>query len=389
MDTKTLAGAAGAALAASLAASPAIAQQDVVTLYGRVYVTAESVEAKGGAEPVTQRMRLADQASLLGVRGTEDLGGGLKAFFQLETQFKPDQNDTTFANRNSGVGLKNESWGSFVMGRWETPFKWANGEIDPFGNLTNGALTSVMNGSGIGGVNGPFDRRDQNVVQYWTPRWSGFEARISYSANEGKTATTDPASQGASLVWYGKGIFAGYAYHELKDQTTGIYTNTAPAQPPVLANGTVVAGKQVGQSVFAKIDVGSLRLGINYQEFTRKDPVQPASPNAQTVVGFGKQKSWMGNVVWTVGASQFIYQYLDSRGGGQQNANPAYSPSEPKCTENTIAWQYNFSKQTFVIVQYVKIDNNATATCTLGQNALAIAAGQDPEGFTVGVRKTF
>jgi hypothetical protein len=37
----------------------------------------------------------------------------------------------------------------------------------------------------------------------------------------------------------------------------------------------------------------------------------------------------------------------------------------------------------------VKVDNNATATCTLGQNPLAIAAGQDPEGFTLGLRKVF
>ena len=120
-----------------------------------------------------------------------------------------------------------------------------------------------------------------------------------------------------------------------------------------------------------------------------EDPVQPAAPTASTVTGFGKQKSWMGNVVWTVGQHQLIYQYLDSRGGGQQALGPAYTPAEPKCTVNTIAWQYNLSKQAFLLAQYVKIDNNATGTCTLGQNALAIVAGQDPEGFSLGMRKVF
>lgn len=80
------------AVAAASVAPAAMAQTaNPVTLYGRVYVMFESVEAKGGASPVVRRNRVSDQSSLLGVRGTEDLGGGLKAFFQLETAFKPDQ----------------------------------------------------------------------------------------------------------------------------------------------------------------------------------------------------------------------------------------------------------------------------------------------------------
>ncbi len=125
-----------------------------VTLYGRAYATFESVEAKGSVGtvgPVIRRNRVTDQSSLLGVRGTEDLGGGLKAFFQLETQWKLDQNDTTFAARNSGVGLQG-AWGSVLMGRWDTPFKVTTIAVDPFGDLTIGGLTSAMNGSGVGNV---------------------------------------------------------------------------------------------------------------------------------------------------------------------------------------------------------------------------------------------
>ena len=80
------------AVAGACVAPAAMAQTaNPVTLYGRVYVTFESVEAKGGpstAASVPRRQRVSDQSSLLGVRGTEDLGGGLKAFFQLETGFK-------------------------------------------------------------------------------------------------------------------------------------------------------------------------------------------------------------------------------------------------------------------------------------------------------------
>ncbi|MGZ5071815.1 MAG: porin, partial [Usitatibacter sp.] len=106
-----------------------------VTLYGRVYATFEAVEASGGtAADVVRRNRVSDQASLLGVRGTEDLGGGLKAFFQLETSFKPDENNSVFAGRNSGVGLQG-NWGSLLLGRWDTPYKVTTIAVDPFGDL--------------------------------------------------------------------------------------------------------------------------------------------------------------------------------------------------------------------------------------------------------------
>src|SRR5258708_13610300 len=89
------------AVAGACAAPAAMAQTaNPVTLYGIVYATFESVEANGGpstATPIVRRNRVSDQASRLGVPGTEDLGGGLKAFFQFETAFKPDQSDTPFA----------------------------------------------------------------------------------------------------------------------------------------------------------------------------------------------------------------------------------------------------------------------------------------------------
>jgi hypothetical protein len=94
------------AVAGACVAPAAMAQTaNPVTLYGRVHVTFESVEATGTGAQV-RRNRVQDEASLLGVRGTEDLGAGLKAFFQLETGFKADQNDTTFS---SAVGTPRTS----------------------------------------------------------------------------------------------------------------------------------------------------------------------------------------------------------------------------------------------------------------------------------------
>ena len=92
MNKKLIALAVAGATLAPLAASAQTANP--VTLYGRAFVMFENVKADGGAAaPVPSRNRVTDAGpSFLGVRGTEDLGNGLKAFFQLEYAFRLDDN---------------------------------------------------------------------------------------------------------------------------------------------------------------------------------------------------------------------------------------------------------------------------------------------------------
>jgi predicted porin len=348
------------AVAGACVAPAAMAQTaNPVTLYGRVYATFESVEAKAGStsSAVVRRNRVSDQASMFGIRGTEDLGGGLKAFFQLETAFKPDQNDTTFAARNSGVGLQG-GWGSLLLGRWDTPFKVTTIAVDPYGDLTLGGITAALSGSGVAGTQAGFDRRDQNVVQYWSPTWAGLAVRLSYSANETRTATTNPRSNGGSLTWTGGPVYVGYAYHELKDQPFG--SGSAAVTPP----------KQSAHALFGNFSFGPIKLGAIYEKIKRD--------------GFSDQKAWMGNIVWTMGNLQLIYQYSDAKDGG-----PTGTSTEPSCKVHAPGIQYNFTRRTFWIAQYVKIDNNSAGTCNFGANTLSIAAGQDPQGFATGIRHIF
>jgi predicted porin len=334
------------AVAGACVAPAAMAQSaNPVTLYGRVYVTLEQVQAKGGsAAEVSARTRVSDQSSLLGVRGTEDLGGGLKAFFQLETGFRPDENTTTFAARNSGVGLQG-AWGSVLLGRWDMPFKTATIAVDPYGDLTLSGITGVLNDQ----TN--FDRRDQNVMQYWSPTWAGVNFRLAMTANEGKTATVNPRDEGASVSWTGGPVYVFYAYEHHKD-----------------VSATVT--KETGNAVGGNFSIGPVKLGAQYQEY-KKDLRD-------------KQKAWMGNVVWTIGNNQLIYQYMNSKDGKLNTAS-----TEPDCKSNSLGYQYNFSRRTFFIASWVKVDNNEAASCNFGANRLAAAAGQDPEGVFAGIRHIF
>ena len=313
-----------------------------VTLYGRVYVTVESVKTKGGSGALPSRMRVSDHASLLGVRGTEDLGGGLKAFFQLETGFAPDANMTSFATRNSGIGLQG-SWGSIMAGRWDMPFKSATIAIDPYGDLTIGGITSAMNDKGN------FDRREQNVMQYWSPNMGGFAVRLAMTANEGKTATLNPRNSGASLT-YGKGpVYLYYAYEEHKDVSATLR-------------------KEEGNAIGGSFTMGAFKVGAAVQEYKK--------------TGMTKQKAWMANVVWTMGKHQLSFQHQDSKDGGASGA-----AVQPECDNNAFGWQYNWTKRTFMLAQYSKTDNNEAATCRIG--SFVGPAGSDPEGFSLGVRHVF
>ena len=349
-----------AAMFASAVAPFANAQEDAVSLYGRVYVTFESVEARGGGTPLASRTRVADQFSNLGVRGSESLGGGSRAFFQLETAFKPDQNDTTFAARNSGVGLDGV-FGRVLLGRWDTPFEDVTSTVDAFGDLTNGGVSAALNGSGVANQQGTFDRRDINVVQYWSPKLAGFKLNASYSANEGRSASPctgrasgscNPWRAGASLAWSNGRVFAAYAYDEQDD----------------IAFGPVTPHKQTGNALMGSVLVGPVKVGAIYEEFRRD--------------GFSTQKAWLGNAIWILGAHRFIYQYQEARDGGAAGL-------QPRCHVNSVAYQYHFSKRTFLIAQYVDVSNNASATCNFGNNTLAIAPGQDPRGTALGMRHLF
>jgi len=329
-----VAGATCAPLAMAQTANP-------VTLYGRVYLTLESVKASGGATPAPQRLRVQDNASLLGVRMTEDLGGGLKVFAQLETGFAPDAPQTSFATRNSGVGLQG-GFGTVMMGRWDMPFKVATIAIDPFGDLTIGGITSGANDFGN------FDRRDPNVVQYWSPNMSGFTVRLAYQANEGKTASLNPYNQGASLQ-YSKGpLYAFYAYENHKDVSATLR-------------------KEEGNSIGGSYVIGPVKVGALAQEFKK--------------TGLTKKKTMMANAVYTSGKHQFMYQYTDTKDGAASGA------TQPDCDVNALGYQYNFTRRTFSLLQYTKVKNNSASACRAG--SFVSGNDSDPEGFSVGLRHVF
>ncbi len=361
MKTKIIA----LAVAAASVAPAAMAQTaNPVTLYGRVYVAFENVKADGGtAAPVASRNRVQNYgSSLLGVRGVEDLGGGLQAFFQLETEFRPDNNNSTFGNRNSGVGLKGD-FGTIVLGRWDAPYKTVGQRFDQFSNTTLAGYTAVMADSGN------FSRREQNVVEYWSPEFSGFQARASYTANEGKTATVNPVVTSLSVNYDRGPVSVSYAYEKHKDifkDYTGSVANVAGAS-------------EVGQMLGAAVKLGAFELRALVEKFNK-------NRGGTTVTS--DQRSQMLSLSYTVGKNEFVYQMQRSKDGATR-ANAAAALTEPEAKVDSVGYFYRFSRRTTLVALYATVKNNTFGRGNFGAGDLTIAAGQDPRGFAIGLRHTF
>ncbi|MDO9095858.1 MAG: porin [Rubrivivax sp.] len=172
-----------AAVALGLAAATgASAQTGSVTLYGRVDLNVTRISGEGW------RM---DQSSTsrFGLRGSESLGGGMSAIFQLESRINP-QNGTAesprFWGRESWLGLRG-GFGTFRMGRTLSPSQRIASNYDPHG--TDGIGSFGSSGLLLGHPSATFVRMD-NGLYYETPNFSGFSVFGAFAMDD-TPGTTD------------------------------------------------------------------------------------------------------------------------------------------------------------------------------------------------------
>src|SRR5512139_678439 len=158
-------------------AAPAFAATENVDVYGKVHVSVsvfdETVDT-GTVDPITgaivaehrgtSDLQFSSNASRIGFKGAEDLGGGLAAIWQIESGVNLDEGSGNWASRNSFVGLKG-GFGTVLAGNHDTPLKLVGRAVDLFGD-TMADSRNVMGGGS--------DTRAKNVVAYITPSSSGF-----------------------------------------------------------------------------------------------------------------------------------------------------------------------------------------------------------------------
>lgn len=194
--------------------------QSSVTLYGAVDNFVQYL-GNGSTHSFSNRSG-GNSGSNFGMRGEEDLGGGLKAKFALESGFNSNNgtffvDSSTLFYRQAWVGLSHEDYGSLTFGRQYQPTFWAIYYTDPFrGDEVLSPVAAVAvdvdrNTLATQAASG----RTSNAIQYQSPVVGGFKLYTMYAFESTQTlpvAQTVGNLFDVAVSWSGYGLYAGLAY---------------------------------------------------------------------------------------------------------------------------------------------------------------------------------
>jgi predicted porin len=375
---------------------------------------------------IANQAGLSSNSSNIGFRGSEDLGGGLKAIFQIESSINIDTGNGGLGSRNSNVGLAS-GWGTVFYGQWDTPYKYITLKADPFfatsaasfnslyGSPGFNVLSTTFNAATLGpgatttslAADAAFDRRQGNSVQYWTPNWAGFSARLMYSAGEGKreytldpspasiaagvprTGQLDPWMWGAALIYDNGPIYAAGSYEQHQDYFgTRVQTgSTALGTSSKDWGAKAVLGAQNlwGFSLYGFFE----RLDYSTDGLATTGLISDAKRNAYgafVTYGFGNFTLRGG---WAQASDTSCTSVVSFNFANNQVCNGGNTGTN----QYSVGASYNFSKRTLAYVYYTKQDNSDIGRYRMGTNSgpvtSNVAIGATPQAYGIGIRHSF
>jgi predicted porin len=398
---------------AGIFTAPAVAQTAAlpdpsVQIYGTLNVNFQNTD-RGGATALgttglatlaavptgvnaTSRNAMSTDSSNIGFKGTENLGGGLKAVFQLETSANIDgQNLAAIGNRNSKVGLAG-NFGEVFFGNWDTPFKavtYGTRVGDPFLSTDVFGYQTIMSSPGFkqrsgaylsGTNNASFDNRAANTVAYWTHTYNGFSGKLGYSVNEGKTALVNPSLVSLAVNYDSGPLAVVYAYERHKD---------AFGLTVMQAASSGAASKDSGQRLGAGYKFGNTTASILWERLDYGNSGKVAGVTSY------KRDAWQLGVLHERGPHKLKLRYNAAQDGSCGNVAGNCTTNGLGARQLTLGYGYAFSKRTEGFLFYTKLANKdaATYTLTIGGAADvttgAFGVGSDPRALGLGIRHTF
>jgi predicted porin len=400
MNKKLVALAVAGAFALPLAAE---AQTANVTLYGRLnmdleFIKGQQTAANGGGNPTVNRV--SSNSSRFGMRGTESLGGGLNAIFQIESAISGDTGGNTLAGRETFVGLQG-SWGKFTMGKFLMPMD----DLHPiFGNaptLTTSILaTAALWAQGpLSKGAGGFDARTGNNLRYDSPNFQGFTTAWQYStrdssgvpdANAGVAGDSgDHRSElrhayvlGGNLIYASGPLQVGVGFE--RNQKVRQYTVTTPA-PCAAATPCFFDAKDTDWTVAGAYDFGTIMAGFGLRLAAAYERTKYETPTGDL-----KRDFWAVSGTIPVGGGK-VYLFYGRANKGKGGAADGTTigglvkgnDSEAQMYEAT--YSYSLSPRTLLYGGYVRIHNDAKAIYTFNINGYSIAPGAKPTGIVLGI----
>ena len=343
---------------AVLGAFATVAQaQSSVTLYGIVDVNVQYFDPKpSGADSVTRIDSGHQSGSRWGMRGSEDLGGGLKGVFTLEGGYSPDTGTigqstattTRLFGRQAWAGLQG-GFGTIVLGRVAL-LSSGTGSFDMFGSVD-------PFGTGFGGLNLAFNSasalRVDNAILWKSNNMGGFQVGLNHSRNISGSETAPNSAnayQTGGAASFGAGPFFGAVTYD-------VINNPAPG-----------ADDQKHLQVGATFDLGVVKLHAAYA----KEDNQFGNSVVGTTNG-ADSSNYMAGVSAPLGGGSLMASY-NNRNGKLQGTY------EADLVRWGIAYSYPLSRRTNLYASYA--DNN-------GKKSLDNNPSYDFRQFTLGMRHLF
>ena len=333
--------------------------------------------------------------SRIGLKGTEDLGGGLAAVFQLETGFCANGNNTsaytgagqgaqnqaggsyctsgsTFMGRTSMVGLTG-GFGTVALGRMYSPFFNAAATYDPFGAGLTGSITNLDPGS-LDYV------RVSQVMAYMTPTFAGFQGTAAYGFGGQPGNNSNGRAYNLALTYANGPISAGATYLQHNFTTAGALGTQALMLD---ATGNSISPsdgyfKNKLWNIYGGYDFGVAKLGAYYAQEKFGDGALMTKGGQNPNL-----KIWSLGLTVPVGAGAILASYGQRKDSNLNNST---------VKQVAIGYTYALSKRTNLYTSYAHISNQSNVDQYVGDATIAgsgLMGGQSSSGFALGIRHKF
>lgn len=318
---------------AALASVGACAQSSV-SLYGIIDTGVTYVNNVAGSSQVSMASGI-NQGSRWGLLGNEDLGGGLKAIFNLESEFFVNNGEMSMTNllfnRRAYIGLRSDQFGTMVAGR---DYDFLYDYVSYYTNVAQFAPAYAFH------LANDIDRlageQVQNAVRYETPLYHGLQAGVMYGLDNGNSAVT-PHVLSLGIKYSPTGSFhAPYSFSAAYTKTVGGATTIAasPGTGATLAQmasgaDSIYTAAVAGQVNLDKFSINALFTYTNQDGITRPGPMVA---KVTTVYEAGVQ--YHLSPFWTLGLGD---AWIDQHKQGQYN-------------QFSYGVDYRFSKRTDVFL---------------------------------------
>lgn len=392
------AGATGAALAQTTVGN--------VQIYGRLYpeftVGKSSGATPAGASSSTlgraptglnheSRNSVDASNSRLGFRGTENLGGGLSALWQIETAIAIDQGTGTLASRDSFVGLKG-GFGTVKLGNMETVYKSLG---DPLGilGISSGnfvSLSNVISSRTAFGTSsaGSFHLRQKNSVNYQSPSFGGFTLHAAYSPDEIRSGNNLNADLSSFGLEYKRGPIEASIAHEIHNDffagSFGVGSSSPVANPTTGATGVHSKDKGTRGTVLYEYSPGG-KLQLNYATVKFEESGGAA----------GKFKDYSNDRWSLTWEHRWNTQWRTAVGYANANSGSCSLAGGVACTTNglganmlTLGADYSFSRRTALFLLYAKLNNKSASQQRNAENWTP-DPGADITQYAIGIRHNY